>query len=341
MAERLAALKGYVYAGDYDPILAGEGPLYFVPNDTLPLEQARELGIRSVDDLFGGVVQHPFASTKSITHPLVDGDATMPTGWSERLASRLRDVVLPGYAVFDRAAARRAVIALLARGSVRVKPAMGIGGAGQTVIDEADQLDAALQAISEQELAAYGAVLEQNLAEVTTYSVGLVELGGSQISYVGTQRLTPNHRGQMVYGGSVLNVVRGGFASLVELPMDRFLSRAVELARRYDKAALEELPGFLASRRNYDVAMGRDREGHPREGVLEQSWRIGGASPAEIGAAEAFAADPTLRHVQAASYESYASDPPPPQAVVHFQGMTSAGAPLVKYSVVERYADTT
>ena len=45
---------------------------------------------------------------------------------------------------------------------------------------------------------------------------------------------------------------------------------------------------FFASRRNYDVVAGLDARGQRRCGVLEQSWRVGGASPAELVALAAF-----------------------------------------------------
>jgi Protein of unknown function (DUF3182) len=57
-------------------------------------------------------------------------------------------------------------------------------------------------------------------------------------------------------------------------------------------------PGFTVSRRNYDVAQGIDGEGQRRSGVLEASWRSGGASTAELAAMKEFAQDPTLQVVE-------------------------------------------
>ena len=63
IAERLAALKGFAFAGDYNPSRRYPGPVYFVPGETLAgVEAARELGIRDEHDLFGGVVPHPQGS---------------------------------------------------------------------------------------------------------------------------------------------------------------------------------------------------------------------------------------------------------------------------------------
>ena len=59
------------------------------------------------------------------------------------------------------------------------------------------------------------------------------------------------------------------------------------MARAYHEAALTCFAGMLASRSNYDVAEGRDATGRQCVGVLEQSWRLGGASGAEVAALEA------------------------------------------------------
>ena len=89
-----------------------------------------------------------------------------------------------------------------------------------------------------------------------------------------------------MYGGSELLVVRGGFEALHALGLPAEAALAVAQARVYDAAATEHFPGLFASRRNYDVVRGLDAAGRPRCGVLEQSWRIGGASGAEVAALE-------------------------------------------------------
>jgi hypothetical protein len=95
------------------------------------------------------------------------------------------------------------------------------------------------------------------------------------------------------------------------------------------------------SRRNYDVAQGLDAAGRRRSGVLEQSWRVGGASGAEIAALEAFRADPALRLVRASTHEVYGEGaaPPPPGAAVYYRGTDEQVGPLAKYALVEPRAD--
>jgi hypothetical protein len=342
VARRLAAIKGFDFAGDYDAGALYPGPVYLVPSDTLiGLGVAAALGVRGEGDLFGGVVPRAFMATKAITHPLVGPDAAAPPGWSPAFERRVRGAVLSGFAAFSRADARRAGRRLLERGPVRVKPVRATGGRGQAVAPDAAALDAALGAAEDAELSEHGLVLEEDLAAVTTYSVGQVRVAGLVASYCGTQRLTPDNAGEAVYGGSELLVARGDFGALAALGPPEGARLAVERARIYDAAAAECFAGMFASRRNYDVARGSDAAGRPRCGVLEQSWRIGGASGAEVAALEAFRAEPALRAVRAATVELYGGDvpPPPAHATVYFRGVDEKDGPMTKYAVAEPHGD--
>src|SRR5690349_13248873 len=82
IAARLALLKGHHFAGAYDPADRPSGRVFFVPSATMAgIAAANALGVSTEDDLFGGVVPHPFVATKAITHALVDPDAAAPEGW--------------------------------------------------------------------------------------------------------------------------------------------------------------------------------------------------------------------------------------------------------------------
>jgi hypothetical protein len=342
IARRLAALKGFDFAGEFDPDARYPGPVYLVPSDTLVgLEAAAALGVRGEGDLFGGAVPHAFMATKAITHPLVGPDAAAPPGWSPAFGHRVRGAVLAGFTAFSRADARRAGGRLLERGPVRVKRVRATGGRGQAVAADAAALEAALDAVEAAELSEHGLVLEEDLAGVTTHSVGQVRVAGMVASYCGTQRLTPDNAGEAVYGGSELLVARGGFGALAALGLPEEARLAVEQARVYDAAAAGCFAGMFASRRNYDVARGLDAEGRWRSGVLEQSWRIGGASGAEVAALGAFGAEPAPRAVRAATVELYGRDvpPPPAHAAVYFRGVDEKDGPMTKYAMVEPHGD--
>ena len=342
IARMLAAIKGYAFAGEYEVDGHYSKPLFFVPTDTLVgVDHARALGITGEHDLFGGVVPHAFVGTKCISHPLVDERARVPDGWSDAFARRVRRAVLEGFAAFCADDALRAGLRLFAHGPVRVKRALGIGGYGQMVVTRPDALEQALADADADEVSRYGIALEQDLTDVTTHSIGQVRIGDFVATYCGTQRLTPNNQGLPVYGGSDLLVARGGFDELLALNPAPSARRAVEQARVYDDAAFACFEGLFASRRNYDVAEGVDAAGEHRCGVLEQSWRIGGASGAEVAALMAFRDDPSLAVVRASSVEVYGPDvSPPADATVYFQGLDAHAGPLTKYFVLSRHVDT-
>ncbi len=339
LARRLAGLMGYAYAGDFDALRHSGATAYFVPSDTLDRETANRCGIRSERDLFGGVVPHPFVATKTITHPLAAPGSAAPAGWSAEFPRRVAGVVLDGRSAFTLEDAALAGRKLLAHGPVRVKPGGGIAGLGQSVVDNGDDLDDALAELDSDEVTRLGVVVEENLADATTYSIGQVRVADLVATYYGTQFTTRNNRGAEVYGGSDIIVVRGGFEAFGGHRLSPDVALAIEQARIYDAAASECFDGLYASRRNYDVVQGRDSVGRMKSGVLEQSWRAGGASGAEIGALEAFRADPTLRLVRASTREVYGEAPDiPPEAVVYFSGVDEHVGPLTKYALTEAYA---
>ncbi|GLK82710.1 DUF3182 family protein [Ancylobacter defluvii] len=335
LARRIARLRGS------DFIEAPAGPLphgsYAVPTETLVGDRlAGRLGIQSEEDLFGGLVPYAVLAGKAITHGLVDADALRPEGWSPTFGEAVRGMTLRGASVFDRRSAAQAGRALLAMGPIRLKPAWADGGHGQQVLDEVGALDAALEAMDADELQSLGLVVEEDLNEATVYSIGRLRFGNRVFAYFGHQETTRNNAGQTAYGGSTLTVFPGALDELLERPMDAPVRQAVEYAQAYDRAALRHLPGLIASRRNYDVIAGRDARGDPRLGVLEQSWRIGGASGAEIAAVEAFHADPALVCVRASCVERYgARHEAPEDSIVYFDADDPEVGPLIKFARIE------
>lgn len=337
IARELAALLGYDYCGLYAPVASYNPPLYFVPGDVLVgLDAAAACGIHGEGDLFGGVVSHAVLATKAITHPLIDEAAHAPAGWPPAFAERVNPVTLPGYTAFAREDARRAGLRLLADGPVRIKPAHTNAGRGQRVADSAQQLEAILAQADPLELARAGLVLETDLLDVTTFSVGQVRVGEHAVAYVGTQWLTRDNHGDVAYGGSELQVCRGGFDALLETALPADAREAIDQAQRYDRAAHACLPMF-ASRRNYDVARGVDRHGRAHMGVLEASWRIGGASGAEVAALRYLRDHPGCTRLRACALERYGEDAAPPaHARVLFHGVDPQVGPLLKCVTIEQ-----
>jgi hypothetical protein len=183
------------------------------------LNEALCVGIRSPNDLYGGVVPYLFAKTKAITHGLVARCAERPLGWCSAFSERVRKIVLPGYTVFSDRDARVAAGRMLTRGPVRLKKPASASGRDQTVVATWNELDAALEKVTEDEMATYGLVLEENLRQVRTLSIGEIAVGSVRISYHGTQRTVRDNEGRPVYGGSDLVCVRGGWEALDALPI--------------------------------------------------------------------------------------------------------------------------
>jgi hypothetical protein len=185
-----------------------------------------------------------------------------------------------------------------------------------------------------------GVAVETDLADTRTFSVGQVRVGSLVATYCGTQRSTRDNDGNDVFGGSDLHVVRGGWDALwsalsgLDVPGDA--RRAVRNVQAFD-TAMAAYPGFFASRCNYDAVEGRDASGRTWVGVLEQSWRIGGASGPEAEALAAFHADPHLQAVHARCAEAYGAGEAPEGAIVHFSGVDPKVGRLTKYTVLEEY----
>ncbi|MCO7517678.1 DUF3182 family protein [Pseudomonas guariconensis] len=336
LADCLAQLLGIDRAEPTRPPTAADR-YYYLPTDTLVDPQRyRRLGILDEQDLFGGLVAHPYMATKAISHPLLAG-ASFPVGWTDAFAHQAGDALLRGYTVFSRVDARRAAQALLREGPVRVKPVLACAGRGQQVVAHIDELEPALAQLDDQALVTCGLVLEEHLDDVQTFSVGQVHVAGLVCSYYGTQQLTHDHQGTEVYGGSDLLVVRGGYEALLQLPLEDHLRLAITQAMTYERAAQQHFPGFIASRRNYDIARGLDAHQHLRSGVLEQSWRLGGASSAEVLALQAFADDPALQRVRASSHEVFGPVELPADATLFYQGHDSELGQLSKFARIRHH----
>jgi hypothetical protein len=330
----IAQLKGCKIKSRFDTSSQASDQTYFVPDETLLVEEAAALNIGSEDDFFGGVVPCPVARTKAITHQLIGGCTARSDDWSSAFADRVRPVVLPGYTAFTAQDARTATSRLLKFGAVRLKMPLACRGTDQVAIDSIRELDEFLERVPPKEFAEVGLAIEVNLRPVVTRSIGQVTIDNLTITYHGFQRTVMNNRGQSVYGGSHLICARGGWDALNRQPLDGARRLAVVQARSYDEAT-SEYHGFLASRRNYDVGQGLDGKGRWRSGVFEASWRSGGASTAELTAMLAFAADPTLQVFEVSAVKEFGrASKPPTGAIIHFQGDDPEDGPILRYTTI-------
>lgn len=338
LARWLAQIVGLKYGGSYDPELHDGQDLYLLPTQTLVgAAAARALGVKGPDDLWGGYVDHDFICTKAISHGLLNRHACAPDGWAPLFSERVRSVVLDGLSVFSFDDARPAAEHLLYSGPIRLKPIHACAGRGQEVIKSLDEFDAILARPEAKKLFSEGVVLEQDLDKVITHSVGQSFIGDKVLSYCGDQYLTEDAQGEQVYGGSNLLVVQGDYDDLLKLDLPDDVQLAIQQAQVFDSAADEAYPGFYASRRNYDIAQGLDSNGNQRSGVLEQSWRMGGASSAEIAALQSFVNDPRMRAIRVSSVETYIDQPLPADAIEVYRGPAQGSDFLLKYVTVKSY----
>jgi hypothetical protein len=308
---------------------------YYLPAETLSQDQhLDDAAALTVDDLFGGVVAHRFMSTKLITHPLIAPDATAPPGWSSAFPRQVRNVVLPGFSVFTAEDFIAAGDRLLPNGPIRVKDAYSEGGDGQWVLKSGKELRGLCETMPA-EMLANGLVVEEDLAKTTTYSVGQLRVDGTELSYFGRQRSTTDNRGRETYGGTKFRAVAGDWDLLSDHIDDATARQVIAAARHYDACANRTL-GMMASRKNYDVIAGTDARGEVKTAVLEQSWRAGGATPAEVLALEAFKQEPSLVAVDAASYEVFGqASVDDRSAFVCFAGEDPREGPMTKYAKLE------
>ena len=338
LARWLAQILGLKFGGSYDPEQHAGRDLYLLPTQTLVGPgQARALNIKGPEDLWGGYVEHDFICTKAISHGALGPEAITPEGWSPVFCERVREVVLDGLSVFALKDAREAATRLFYSGPVRLKPVHACAGRGQEVIRSLDEFDALLARPEAEQLFKDGVVLEQDLREVVTHSVGQSFIGDYVLSYCGEQYLTKDGHGEEVYGGSDLIVVPGYYEDLLKLDLPDDVRQAIEQAQVFDAAADEAYPGFYASRRNYDIAQGLDADGQRRSGVLEQSWRMGGASSAEVAALQSFINNPGLKAIHVSSVETYVDQALPADAIEVYRGPAENSDFLLKYVTVKSY----
>ncbi|MBW4787571.1 DUF3182 family protein [Alcaligenes faecalis] len=296
---------------DYeDQLKPSMGDAYYLPLHTLKLEQAQQLGIEQPSQLYGGVVPYDFLALKTVAHPLPQDDMDRPQGWNNELGLALRHTVLPGYSVFSRNDALRTMSLLDEAGQtgIRAKLASGNAGKGQKVIYSRQELEELLNLPQWQSELEHGLVLEENLLDGETFSIGQTQVGEHLFSYIGQQRQTSNCQQESVYGGTSLLMVRGGFLQLLKLSGMKRIAHLVEMTMSYEKNISQAFPQLYASRRNYDLIVGKNARGHYKAGVLEHSWRFGGASIAEILAIRNLQLHPELQHTHAWTRERYLDD---------------------------------
>src|SRR3989344_4428728 len=99
----LAEIQGIGFTGEYTGSEQNGEDRFYVPAKTLPSEIAVELGIKTSEDLYGGVVKHAIFATKAVLHPTLYPNSPKPRVYPENFTAKLvaGGLVLPGFATFD------------------------------------------------------------------------------------------------------------------------------------------------------------------------------------------------------------------------------------------------
>ena len=306
---------GYRLAGLLDGRLCSIGEStedrYFVPHAALIRTTSEKMGVRTADDIFGGVVEIAAHRDKAILHPRVPGYEQNCMWHSSKFAARVATAVLPGFSVFSPHDAHTAFRQLSGEGySIRGKDPTCDGGGGQWVVADENHLNSIIASLPEGKILNHGFVLEPNLIDPVTLSVGQIYLNRRFYSYHGYQESTTSPKGNETYGGTTLTMVRGGLGSLAQSVADPLVAHAINQARTVYEAYSEYDP--LISRANFDVVQGRATNHDVLSGVVDQSIRIGGATPAEMLAIETLENDPTARRVTSRVTIRWNPEPLPP-----------------------------
>lgn len=271
------------------------GKAYFVPFAAVHADLARERGVSGIGDLNGGVVRHLEHADKAILHMLPSRDAQRPPWYSPRFAQSVQDVALPGYTAFTIEDAVQAYGLMRSDGlTVRLKDPSNTGGLGQHFIgDEADL--ASILAQYDTKLAKTGIVLEADLHNPATVSIGYVNIDGAIYTWHG-RPYDVNHDGMTRFGGNELTVVRGGLDMLRKHAKSPHDQLAVDQARRVFDAY--SLLGTTISRATLDIVQGTSCSGTFLSGVTDPSLRPSASSAGEIRAIEALTENPEAMMVK-------------------------------------------
>lgn len=271
---------------------------YIVPAITVDGKMAESLGIRSTADFYGTYVDCRSFVGKSILHPSVSSQT--PTFYSDDFAKSVIGLVLPGFTGFTKHDISQGYSQFPKdTGALRLKLPNESDGNGQYVIQNNYHLAELLLSYDERFIQEHGLVLETNVYEGKTISLGFAIIGGNTFSFVARQkndivRETSGERNR--YKGAHVVMVKGDLSVLQQTPLFTTQEQgAIQAARSF--YAAYQLFGPVASRLSFDVLTGYDRRGNRLRGVTDITGRLGGTCPALMVALDKFRINPTLQAV--------------------------------------------
>lgn len=276
VAQNVAAYLGLSYY-DEKPIRVKADQLYQVPAVTLVRDSVPN-SIGTVEDFYGTLVNHRSQVGKAILHKSVSSNA--PGFYSPDFAHRVRDLVLPGFSAFSKADLIRTFKKheSTQTHSFRLKLPEKSDGHGQYQIRDQEHLDQILKTQSDKVVAEEGLVIEADLHDAQTISVGFAVLGNDTYSFIADQR-NDVAEGRQRYLGAGVIVIRGDMRRLVDATQS---GSNHEKAVRTAQVFYDHYSHFdpVASRLSFDYLTGYDKQREHLSGITDITARLGGTCPA-------------------------------------------------------------
>lgn len=302
VAERIATHIGAVM--DTSQTAATER--YFVPMAAIHEPLARQVGISALGGAYGGIVRELQHADKAVLHQLPRTTMQSPDWYSRDFASEVKATVLPGFTTFSAEDTRAAFDIMQGEGHfVRFKDPAGTGERGQYLIKTKDELEKVMFDHGNGFTEA-GAILEANLNDAETITVGYVDIEGEKYSWYGSPYDT-EFGGIKRFGGNEITVVKGGLSALRDYCKEEKNKVAVEQSAVVFDAYHSHL-GSSIMRATFDAVQGIGDNGEFLSGITDPSLRPSASSAAEIRAIEAFRDYPEAKAVKTRIVYDYAKE---------------------------------
>lgn len=254
-------------------------------------------------DFYGVRVQDLADVNKTVLHRSYSEMERPHVTWYNALAecAEVMGLVLPGVSLYPKereaASAAEEMLSCSPFRSLRVKDAGGSDMAGQFSFNAVDQLIDHLHKTYSRcpwYIPEAGLVIEPDLQNPVTYSVGQIELGRNFFSFLARQKeihyIDANGNTSNKFGGVDLQVFRGQMAKVSKSNMlNPHQSQLMNMGAQF-LAAQKDFLGIEATRISYDILEGkancRDSEGQAGKiflrGITDITARVGGTDPGAL-----------------------------------------------------------
>ena len=297
MAKNIAEYLGLPYFSEEEKLSLDGRSIYYVPPTTQVKEQTTPLGIETPQDFYGLTIENINQVGKAVLHESIS--KSVPGFYSSFFARAVKDLVLPGVTVFSREDLGKGFELLKKKGlfSIRLKPPDKSDGHGQHALKDIGHLKKLLVDVKDEEIVSKGLILEVNLKEAKTISVGFATLGKDTFSFIALQKNDiAKEDGRNRYLGAHARIVRGEMQELTGVVENEVEQSALETSIKfYDKYRLFNP---IASRLSFDFLYGYDSKGNLLSGVTDITGRLGGTCPAITLSALEFKNHPSLSAIR-------------------------------------------